>query len=441
MSSGNGARIPGRGFESSPPGEGVGLGAFPVSRLRTLPPAGTPIRAAEVARWAARALSPSLGPSLRARSAFEEGVRQRFEVPHVLMMSSGRGLLSLLLEELARRRPGRMEVAIPGYTCYSVAAAVVRAGLRVRPLDIDPATLDYAPEALAGLQADRVLAIVSGNLFGIPGDLSALEAFARKRGIFLVDDAAQSMGATVDGRPVGTFGTAGLFSLDKGKNITSLRGGVLVTRDDDLSRRLAERIDALPGAGFAEVGGDLVRLAGFASLQEPHLFGVVRRIVRLGETVYDPDFPLERYPDRLAPMALLLFRRLDELNRDRAERGRSLRNRLEGLPGVHFPSAQGKSAGVALRLPVLAPNAEARDRLLDALTARGLGATASYPRSIADVDALGPHLATGMLPTPGAVDVAARILTLPTHSGVEISYQEQICEVFGAMLEDASVPT
>jgi len=408
--------------------------------LRTLPPAGTPIRPGEVVRWAARALAPTAGPARRSRAAFEEGVRSRFGRPHVLMMSSGRGLLSLLLEELSRRRPDRGEVVIPGYTCYSVAAAIVRAGLRVRPLDIDPGTLDYAPDALASLQSDQVLAIVSGNLFGIPGDLTGLEAFAGERGIFLVDDAAQSMGATVHGRPVGTFGVAGLFSLDKGKNITSLRGGVLVTGDDELAGRLNARIAGLPGAGVAGVGGDLVRLTGFAALQAPHLFGIVRRLVTLGETIYDPDFPLEQYPDRLAPMAHLLFDRLDELNATRAARGLALRAKLEGMPGLLFPSPPPGTTSVMLRLPVLADSAEARDRLLDALTARGLGATASYPRAISAVDALGPHLAAGTRPTPGAADTASRILTLPTHHGVASDYQERIFEVFRSHLRDAPLP-
>jgi len=414
--------------------------SFRMTPLRTLPPAGTPIRPGEVARWAARALAPSAGPARRSRAAFEEGVRTRFGRPHVLMMSSGRGLLSILLEEVARRRPDRDEVVIPGYTCYSVAAAIVRAGLRVRPLDIDPETLDYAPEALATLQSEPVLAILSGNLFGIPGDLTGLETFARERDLLLVDDAAQSMGATVNGRPVGTFGVAGLFSLDKGKNITSLRGGVLVTEDDELSRRMGTRIAGLPGAGLAEAGGDLVRLTGFAALQEPHLFGIVRRLVTLGETIYDPDFPLEKYPDRLAPMAHFLLDRLDELNEARAARGRALRTKLEDLPGLHFPTTPSGSTSVLLRLPVLVDSEEARDRLLDALTARGLGATASYPRAISDIDALGPHLAAGTRPTPGAASTASRILTLPTHHGVASDYQERIFEVFRSHLPDAPHP-
>lgn len=367
-------------------------------------------------------------------------MRVRFGLPHVLMMSSGRGLLSLLLEELYRRRPDRDEVVIPAYTCYSVAAAIVRAGLRVRPLDIDPETLDYAPEALAALPADRALAILSGNLFGIPADLAALESFARERDMFLVDDAAQSMGATVGERPVGTFGVAGIFSLDKGKNITSLRGGVLLTGDEALSERLASRIAELPPVGAAELGGDLARLSGFAFLQDPHLFGIVRRLIRLGETVYDPDFPQEQYPDRLAPMALLLLNRLDELNAGRGERGRRLRKGLESIPGLHFPSPLEGSTSVTLRLPVLLKSAERRDRLLEALNARGLGATGSYPRAIPDIDALGPHIAAGTRPTPGAAATASRILTLPTHTGVEDHYQERICDVFRNHLPGPSDP-
>ena len=83
------------------------------------------------------------------------------------------------------------------------------AGLRPRVVDIDPATLDYDPAALAGADCRRVLAIVATNLYGCPNDLPHLEAFARERDLLVVDDAAQAMGAAIGNRSSGTFGDAG----------------------------------------------------------------------------------------------------------------------------------------------------------------------------------------------------------------------------------------
>ena len=396
-----------------------------MSLLRALPPAGTPIGSGDLARWLRAALAPSPDRAREAAEALEARVTERFGVRSAFLVGSGRTGLSLLVEEMARLRPGRFEVAVPGYTCYSVAAAIVRAGLRVRPLDQDPATLDVSDAALSALSSDpaheRVLAMVAGNLFGLPSNLPGLERFARDRGIFLVDDAAQAMGANVGGRAVGSFGDAGVFSLDKGKNITSLRGGILLTSREDLAGPLERRIGALPFPPARDRALDVAKLTGFALLQHPVPFSLVRRVLNLGVTVYDPEFPRLRYPERLAPLALALLERLDDLNGARVQRARSIRERLrhlEGEGGLLFPASPPDAEGVALRLPLLLPDRARRDAALEALDRAGLGASASYPRALEDVEGVQPHLAPGVARTPGSADIAARILTLPTHAAV-----------------------
>ena len=155
-------------------------------------------------------------------------------------MSTGRAAMTLAFQAMKRaaRDPNRVEVIVPGYTCYSVPAAIERAGLVPRLCDVDPATLSPDLESLADLDFGRVLAIVSANLYGLPNALDDLESLARRHGIFMLDDAAQALGARYQGRPVGSFGDVGLFSFDKGKNITTLQGGVLVSDSASLSDAL-----------------------------------------------------------------------------------------------------------------------------------------------------------------------------------------------------------
>src|SRR5690606_13714195 len=107
-------------------------------------------------------------------------------------------------------------------------ASIVRAGLRPRLCDVDPATMGMSPEALERADFSRVLAIVSANLYGLPNALPAIERITRERGVFMLDDAAQALGARIAGRAVGSFGDAGLYSFDKGKIICTIQGGAIV---------------------------------------------------------------------------------------------------------------------------------------------------------------------------------------------------------------------
>ena len=182
--------------------------------MRTLPPSGSPIQAGDLlACW-----SSSDDPVGQLSTA----IRERFGVKHTFFAANGRGAMTLLLTALAQRetRPEKQYVVLPSYTCYSVAASVLKAGLQVIICDVDPSSLAFDRTQLESIDFDEVLAIVSANLYGIPNDLIWLESVARRYNTYLIDDAAQCLGGTLSNRPVGTFGTAGIFSFDKGKVIT-----------------------------------------------------------------------------------------------------------------------------------------------------------------------------------------------------------------------------
>ena len=177
--------------------------------MTSLAPAGTPIGLRALARCLWRGVrTPSEGEFVAAIAAY-------LKVEHAFCISQGRAALSLSLELLAENS-GKRRVVVPAYTCYSVPAAVAKAGLQVLSVDIDRSTLDYDRNALERLDCSDVVAIVSSSLFGLPGDLTFLEAFGQRRGVAVIDDAAQALGARVDGRHVGTFGYVGFYSLGRG---------------------------------------------------------------------------------------------------------------------------------------------------------------------------------------------------------------------------------
>lgn len=376
-------------------------------------PAGTPLSLSD--------LVLGLGAGLRPRDSSEQLaalLAAHSGQPQCWLVRSGRTSMTILFEAMKRvAGPRRDEVVVPGYTCYSVAAAVERAGLKVRICDIDPQTLSPDLHQLQQLDFSSVLCIVSANLYGIPNALTEIEALAKDRGVFLLDDAAQSLGARYQGRAVGGFGDAGLYSFDKGKNITTIQGGAIVARGDALRRAIDELVRALPEPSFADTTGDAVKLAAYWLLLRPTLYGITQRMpfLGLGRTPYETIYPMSRYSGLLAGMALRLARRLDKINSARVGNARALHAALQGLPGVRLIDPPAQAASVYTRLPVFVADMQRRQRLIERLNAAGIGATRSYPFAIHDIPELAGRLAPTQIDRPAARAVAESIFTLPTH--------------------------
>ena len=388
-------------------------------------PAGTPLRLTEIASgmWA----------STRSDSLTElhQELARRAQVEHCWSFSSGRAAMVVALRAMQAVDGGkRTRVVIPGYTCYSVAAALENCGLTPVLADIDPATLTYDPGSLERALRGDALAVITANLYGIPNDTPAIESAARAAGAYLLDDAAQSLGASVGGRPAGGFGDVGLYSFDKGKNIPTMQGGALVARKSALSAELQRQWTLLPTPAPAETFMNAGKLAAYSLLLEPSRFGFARSLpgLKLGQTPYELTYPITRYSASLAGLAVRLARRIEEFNATRIANAQRLREALADSSLQQIAPPAGASP-VYLRLPVLTRSSGQRLRLINALEQAGIGATASYPQALGDVPEVRARLAADSPETPGAREVAARILTLPTHAYCPADMAERVRDI------------
>ena len=368
---------------------------------RTLPPAAAPLGWADLRHGAAGIVSSSR--TLRAR---EEEIRRHFGVGHVFLVSSGTAALTLTLTALRSRSP-RTGVVIPAYTCFSVAAAVVKAGLRPVLCDIDPATFDFDHAQLARTVTPDTLCVVSHHLFGIPSDVARLRALCHERGAAVVEDAAQAMGAEVEGRPLGTLGDVGIFSLGRGKNITCGAGGIIVTDSDAIAATIARHYRRLPAASARDVLKELARLVFMTVFIRPSLYWLPTALpfLRLGQTLYPREIAITRLSGMQAGLLRGWQSRLARSNRLRSQTASDLSRRLR-LPLPHGPRPY-------LRLPLLAATAAERDRMVARSQERGLGLSVAYPTPINEIPDLRPVFDGARFPS--ARRVADSLLTLPTH--------------------------
>ena len=163
---------------------------------RAIPPSAAPISCTEL-------LHGFLGIMKKGTEAkLEKEIKKYFGAAHVFLASSGKAALFLILSGL-KCLTGKKKVIIPAYTCFSVPSAIRLAGLEIVLCDIEPGTLDFDFSRLKSLIDDDTLCVISTHLFGIPADTTKVSDLCEKRKIFVVEDAAQAMGAVHGWRKLG----------------------------------------------------------------------------------------------------------------------------------------------------------------------------------------------------------------------------------------------
>lgn len=396
------------------------------ARFRFVPPAGTPVSFSDVAG--------SIGTALVQEDSverFKTELCAKVGVRHCEFVSTGRAALTLALLALKELDGGRrQEVLIPSYTCFSVPSSVVKAGLRVRLADVNPETLDFLPESLDRIDGKRVLAVVATNLYGMPNDMEFLRRLTQDRGVYLVDDAAQCLGGSVGEKQCGTWGDIGLYSFDKGKNVTSIDGGVLVTNSDRIAAAISAQARRLRNSTMGESLSHVVKLLVYASFLHPRRYWIPNSLpfLGLGTTAYRTDYPLAQYDKWMAPLGRRLFARLDAIAAQRRTAAERYAKRLPWGSLLHPIVPRPTAVPAYLRYPVLvAP--ECRDRVMEVLRQKGIGATASYPSAINDIPQLQSLLQSEDQKISGGRDLAKQILTLPTHGYVTEADQNRIVAV------------
>ncbi len=169
-----------------------------------------------------------LGPKVEA---FEKAIADYVGARHAIGMSSGTDAQLAAMMALGIG-PGDEVVTSP-YTFFSTAGAVVRLGARPVFCDIDPATYNVDPEKLAKAITPKTKAIQPVHLYGQCADMDPILAVAKAKGIPVIEDACQSLGAAYKGRKAGSMGEFGAFSFFPSKNLGGFGDGGMVTTNDD----------------------------------------------------------------------------------------------------------------------------------------------------------------------------------------------------------------
>lgn len=367
-----------------------------------------------------------------------------------LSYGAARMALFCLLEAMELREDD--EIILPGYNCIVIPNAIRFAGLRPVYVDIRDSDFNIDPDRIERAITPRTRAVMVQHSFGIAADMDAVGDICRRHGLPLLEDCAHAIGATLDGRKLGTIGYAGFFSTEATKMFSTEKGGILVTSDESLASRLRERYERLPFRPEPYERRMAQRFAlrcwmGRPSLNVPialaKLGDVALRLRRIAAIEgYDADDYAgelagrrsDPYPCRLSDvMALAGLRQLERIDADLAHR-RRLADELERLlpgKGARLPRYDRRRCQPSwVRYPFLVDDLSG---WVERLTTLGLKPGywlnhPCHPRGSNDEFAM---YRAGMCPV--AERVSRRILNVPVHSRVPLSRIRRL-----ARLPDAS---
>ena len=174
------------------------------------------------------------GPNV---NKFEEEIAEYLNIKHALSCASGTDALHLALRALGIGPND--EVITPAFTFAATAEAIRYVNATPVFVDIDPETFNLDPQQVSAAITDKTRAIIIVHLFGCPANFSEIKAVTEDKNIYLVEDCAQSFGASINGIKTGTLGDIACFSFFPSKNLGAYGdGGLISTTNDELAKKI-----------------------------------------------------------------------------------------------------------------------------------------------------------------------------------------------------------
>ena len=336
-----------------------------------------------------------LGPEVEA---LEAEMSTYLGVRHAIGVASGTDALLLPLKAL-EAEPGS-DVIVPSFTFFATAGAVWNAGLRPVFCDVHPQTFNVTREAIERVWTDRTVAVVAVHLFGQMADMTSIRQLTQERRAFLLEDAAQAIGARRGSCRAGSAGDAAAFSFFPTKNLGCFGDGGMVTTNDD---SIADKVRKL-------------RVHGGVKMYHHEMVGTNSRLDALQAAILRAKLP-----------------HLDGWTAARRRNALRYMELLSGVPEVGLPVVQNGSYHVYNQFTL---QTERRDELRQHLSDAGIGSGIYYPVPL--------HLqqcfsALGSQPgdLPVSERLCDRVLSLPVYPELRDEDVRTVAEAVRTFFQDS----
>ena len=326
---------------------------------------------------------------------FEKNYAAFAGVKHAIAVNTGTAALHTALLA-AGVKPGD-EIILPAFTFVATAEAVVMTGAKPVFADIDPITYTLNPNSVENAVTERTKGIIPVDLYGLPADTLSIKEIATKQNFIIIEDCAQSHGATYHGKPAGATADLACWSLYAAKNIGTGEGGVVTTDNDELAEKVR-----------------MVRTHGEKVKYNSLMLGTNYRMTEIQ-----------------AAIGVIQLKRLPEFLAKRAQNAKRLSNQLNKTDKLILPPQLSDRTPSYYLYTVRIKDATEvqRNKLIQQMHDEGIGAEAYYPTPIHQM----PYYkqSFGEYNLPETEKAAKQVLSLPIHPGVT---EEQIDDIAQTLL-------
>jgi perosamine synthetase len=416
---------------------------------------------AAISRYGARVLTNTeqLAAACKARGEFIQGPQiQEFEAAfarrHGLDAASaitaayGRIAFYYILKALDL--PPGSEIIFPSLTFWVVPELARVAGLSVVFADVDPRTFNIDPDSIERLITDKTRAIVPTHLYGLPCEMDRIIDIAARHNLIVLEDCAHALGATYKGKPVGTFGTAALFSFQTLKPLNCYGGGLALVSDRAVAARVRQIVDALPWPSEQRVRDRLLMGRLQRIFIKPWVFSIslfpvlwVSALIDANPDVFLwekirslqplPEQYTERFPNVQAAIGLEALTHLDEWTAQARANAEYVTRTLTGVPGIQPPIVPPDRTHVYYQYCVYGPEGPKRDELVVRCVRRGIDIETLHVDVPPDMELFG----TVRAEADGARR-AAQAMQVPVYAGLTREQIERVATTVRGVLTTAS---
>jgi dTDP-4-amino-4,6-dideoxygalactose transaminase len=201
---------------------------------------------------------------------FEEKFSEYLKCKHAVCTFSGKQALYIILKSLNFRKGD--EILIPSYTASSVPMTVIYAGLKPVFVDVDQETFNINPNLIESEINRKTKAVIATHIHGLPCNIETISKICNKHNLILIEDCAHGLDAEYKGKKVGTFGKVSFFSFGPGKHLSTLGGGMIVSNDDELIRRIENSLMKYEFPSNFELFCKLVKMIFLSIFTQPIIF-------------------------------------------------------------------------------------------------------------------------------------------------------------------------